>query len=87
VLGRASSHYWSFLRFSALLSRTWLRLREGRPAEAAEDLRVALSLAVIGRFRNCDPWWDPEAMVEIARFAQSIPHDEATLRSFVARNG
>jgi hypothetical protein len=87
VLGRASSHYWSFLRFSALLSRTWLRLREGRVAEAAEDLRVALSLAVIGRFGNCDPWWDPETIADIARFAQTIPHDATTLDAFVARRG
>jgi len=85
VLGRASGHYWSFLRFSALLSRTWLRLREGRVVEATEDLRIALSLAVIGRFRNCDPWWDPEAIAEIARFAQTIPHDATTLRALVAR--
>jgi tetratricopeptide (TPR) repeat protein len=87
VLGRASSHYWSFLRFSALLSRTWLRLREGRVAEASEDLRVALSLAVIGRFRNCDPWWDGEAIAEIVRFAQTVPHDATTLGAFAARKG
>jgi hypothetical protein len=85
VLGRASSHYWSFLRFSALLSRTWLRLREGRVDEAAEDLRVALSLAGVGRFRNCDPWRDPEAIADIARFARTVPDDASALRVLLAR--
>lgn len=85
VLGRASSHYWSFLRFSALLSRAWLRLREGRLEEAAADLGVALSLAAIGRFRNCDPWWDPEAIADVERLSRSVPHDAATLRALLAR--
>jgi len=87
VLGLASSHYWSFLRFSALLSRTWLRLREGRVDEAAHDLRVALSLAVVGRFRNCDPWWDAEAIADIARFAGTVPHDATALHALLTRKG
>jgi hypothetical protein len=56
-------------------------------AEAGEDLRLALSLAVIGRFRNCDPWWDGEAIAEIVRFAQTVPHDATTLGAFAARKG
>ena len=54
---------------SALLARTWLRIRERRTGEAAEDLREALALARLHAYRNADPWWDPEAIAEIQRFA------------------
>jgi hypothetical protein len=85
ILGRSASHYWSYLRFSAFLSRTWLRVRQRRTSEAAEDLAHALSLARRGLYRNCDPWWDREAMDDIARFARTIEHDSSTLQSLLAR--
>lgn len=84
VLASAATHYWSFLRFSALLSRTWLRLRQRRKDEAAVDLAVALALARDGAYASCDPWWDREAMCEIGAFARTIEHDAETLRSLLA---
>jgi hypothetical protein len=87
VLARAASHYWGFLRFSVLMSRTWLGIREARRAEALADLGAALVLADAGGYRNCDPWWDPEAIDDIARFARGTPHDGATLAALVAREG
>jgi hypothetical protein len=85
VLARAGSHYWSFLQFSALLSRIWLRIREHRENEAAADLGLALVLARNGAYRNCDPWWDREAMGEIERFSGKVAHDEASLSVLLAR--
>jgi hypothetical protein len=85
VLARAGTHYWSFLRFSALLSRTWLRIRQHRATEAFDDLGQALALARHGGYRTCDPWWDPRAMDEIARFAATGRHDAATLQRLVSR--
>jgi hypothetical protein len=84
VLARASTHYWTFLRFSALLSRTWLRIRQHRAGEAFDDLAQALTLVRSGGYRTCDPWWDPEAIDEIARFAQTGHHDAATLQQLVS---
>ena len=86
VLARAGSHYWAFLQFSALLSRIWLRIREHRANEAAADLGLALVLARHGEYRNCDPWWDREAMSEVERFAGDVPHDEATLSVLLMRD-
>jgi hypothetical protein len=85
VLAHATTRYWSFLRFSALMSRTWLRIREHRPAEAALDLQAALGRARTGRYCNCDPWWDREAIDGVARFAATIRHDCATLSTLLAR--
>jgi len=78
VIARAASHYWSFLHFSALLSRAWLRMREKRTAQATLDLRKALALAQAGAYRNCDPWWDREAIDEIGRFLRdALPEHPA----------
>ncbi|MGE5170577.1 MAG: hypothetical protein ACM3JC_09415 [Rudaea sp.] len=85
VLGRTASHYWAFLRFSVLMSRAWLGIRERRRAEAHADLGAALALADAGGYRNCDPWWDPEAIDDIVRFARGTPHDGATLAALVTR--
>lgn len=85
VLAHAATRYWSFLRFSALMSRTWLRVRQRRYAEAALDLQAALALARAGAYCNCDPWWDREAIDAVARFAATIPHDGATLSALLAR--
>lgn len=85
VLGRATSHYWSFLHFSALMSRTWLRIRQRRAHDAMVDLRSALALAAAGGYRNCDPWWDRQAIDEIARFASTLPRAAAALADFAAR--
>ena len=85
VLAHATRHCWSFLQFSALMSRTWLRVRQNRPMDALEDLHAALALVRAGAYRNCDPWWDPEAIEEIERFARDLPHDRATLSALLAR--
>lgn len=85
VLGRTVSHYWGFLQFSTLMSRAWLGIREARRAEALADLGAALALAAAGGYRNCDPWWDPEAIDDIARFARGTPHDGATLEALAER--
>jgi hypothetical protein len=85
VLARAASHYWSFLHFSALMSRAWLRIRQRRQPEAARDLRHALALGAAGAYRNCDPWRDREALDEIEHFARDTPHDAATLSMLTAR--
>ena len=78
MIARAASHYWSFLHFSALLSRAWLRMREKRTAQATLDLRKALALAQAGAYRNCDPWWDREAIDEIGRFLRdALPEHPA----------
>ena len=86
VLARATTHYWGFLQFSALMSRTWLRIRQCRPAEARRDLQAALALARSGSYRNCDPWWDPEAIEDIVRLAQDAAHDRGVLSALVARS-
>jgi len=85
VLAHAATRYWSFLQFSALVSRTWLRIRQRRHAEAALDLHAALALARTGAYCNCDPWWDGEAIDGVARFAATIPHDGETLSTLLAR--
>jgi hypothetical protein len=85
VLAHAATRYWSFLRFSALMSRTWLRVWQRRHAEAALDLQAALALARAGGYCNCDPWWDREAIDAVARFAATIPHDGTTLSTLLAR--
>jgi len=85
VLAHAARHYWCFLQFSALMSRTWLRIRQQRPIDALEDLHAAFALARTGAYRNCDPWWDPEAIDDIGRFARDLPHDRETLSALVAR--
>ena len=85
VLGRAGTHYWQFLQFSALISRTWLRVRQRRFEQAAGDLRDGLAFARAEGYRNCDPWWDPQAMDEIARFARDVPHDAVALSALTAR--
>jgi hypothetical protein len=86
VIAHAASRYWSFLHFSALLSRTWLRARQNLRAEASDDLQAALALAHTGVYRNCDPWWDGEAIDDIASFAATVPHDRATLSALLARS-
>ena len=85
VLAHAATRYWSFLHFSALMSRTWLRVRQRRHADAAVDLQAALALARTGAYRNCDPWWDREAIDGVVRFAATAPHDSATLSTLLAR--
>jgi hypothetical protein len=87
ALGRTTSHYWHFLRFSVLMSRTWLGIRNARRAEALADLGAALALGDAAGYRNCDPWWDPEAIDDIARFARGTPHDGAALAALLAREG
>jgi hypothetical protein len=79
VLGVGARFLWGFLHFSALLSRTWLRVRARRHAEALVDLDAALALARLHGYRHCDPWRDPQALAEIAAFARSREHDRATL--------
>ncbi len=86
VLARAASYYWRFLHFSALVARTWLRIREQRQQAAADDLQSALTLARLHGYRNTDPWWDPEAIGDIATFARDIEHDQRTLAAFVSRS-
>jgi hypothetical protein len=85
VIARAGTLYWQFLHFSALVARAWLRIRERRREEAAQDLAQALALARTHAYRNTDPWWDPEAILEIGRFGQGIARDQATLAALVAR--
>ncbi|HEX6137780.1 MAG TPA: hypothetical protein VF059_08985, partial [Casimicrobiaceae bacterium] len=86
VLALAATHYWAFLQFSALMSRTWLRIRQGRGTEACRDLQAALALARSGSYRNCDPWWDPEAIEDIVRHARDAEHDRGALAVLVARS-
>lgn len=86
VIARATTYYWQFLHFSALIARTWLRIRESRLNEAADDLRHALTLARVNQYRNTDPWWDPQAIREIEQFASAVEHDTQTLRALVARS-
>lgn len=69
VVSRATTHYWGFLHFSALIARAWLKVRMERPDEAAIDLNDALALAHAHGYRTCDPWWDPEAMSDLAELA------------------
>ena len=78
-------HYWLFLRFSALLSRSWLRIRERRRQDAAADLGRALALAATNGYRNCDPWWDPEAIDDIAKFSYGRSDLALSISALLAR--
>jgi hypothetical protein len=79
VVARATAHFWLFLLFSALLGRTWLRIRQGRANDASDDLVRALALAEVGDYRNCDPWRDPQAIDEIGRLARNLGRASPTL--------
>jgi hypothetical protein len=71
VVARTSGLYWRFLEYSALIHRAWLRLRKGRADAAAADLAHALDAGAAADFRNCDPWWNPQAMAEVMALAQA----------------
>ena len=70
VIARAGGLYWRFLEFSALIDRAWLRIRQGRPDAATADLARALATGAAAGYRNCDPWWNPVTMAEVAALAR-----------------
>jgi hypothetical protein len=85
ALGSSTRMYWRFLQFSVLMTRCWSRVRARRGDDALIDLRAALALARAHGYRNCDPWWNPAAMDEVASFARPREHDREALDALLAR--